>query len=159
MKLEEKIGSILKERVLKISTAESCTGGLIANRITNVSGASEYFEAGFITYSNQAKTSFLAVPEEVITQKGAVSHDVARLMAEGTRSITGADIGLSVTGIAGPTGGSIEKPVGTVYICVSCGGQTFVRRFLFNGDRADVKKQTSDAALMFVLDYLEGRLA
>ncbi|MCX5812248.1 MAG: CinA family protein [Proteobacteria bacterium] len=158
MKLEEKIGSILRESSLKIATAESCTGGLIANRITNISGASEYFEAGFITYSNQAKTVFLAVPEEVITKKGAVSHDVAGLMAEGVRRAAGVDIGLSVTGIAGPAGGTLEKPVGTVYICISCTVGTFVRRFLFDGDREEIKKQTSDAALILVLDYLEGRL-
>ena len=158
MRLEEKVGSKLRESRLKIATAESCTGGLIANRITNISGASEYFEAGFITYSNRAKNVFLAVPEEVITKKGAVSHDVAELMAEGVRQATGVDIGLSVTGIAGPTGGTLAKPVGTVYIGISCTVGIFVRGFLFNGDRTEIKKQTSDAALTLVLDYLEGRL-
>ncbi len=158
MEPEEKTGSILREKGLKIATAESCTGGLIANRITNVSGASEYFEAGFITYSNRAKTTFLHVPEEVITKNGAVSHDVAQLMAEGVRQAAGTDIGLSVTGIAGPTGGTIEKPVGTVYIGISSQGGTFVRRFLFDGNREEIKRQTSDAALTLVLDYLEGRL-
>jgi PncC family amidohydrolase len=159
MKLEEKIGLILKKNNQKIATAESCTGGLIANRITNISGASEYFEAGFITYSNRAKTSFLTVPEEVILKNGAVSHDVALLMAEGVKRATDTDIGLSVTGIAGPTGGTLEKPVGTVYIGISSKTGTFVRLFVFNGNREDIKKQTSDAALMLVLDYLEGRLA
>jgi len=158
MKLEEKIGSILKASNLKIATAESCTGGLIANRITNISGASEYFEAGFITYSNRAKTSFLAVPENVITKEGAVSHKVAGLMAEGVKKATDVDIGLSVTGIAGPVGGTPEKPVGTVYIGISCHAGTFVRFFLFNGAREEIKKQTSDAALMLVLDCIEGRL-
>jgi nicotinamide-nucleotide amidase len=158
MKPEEKIGSILREKGFKIATAESCTGGLIASRITDISGASEYFEAGFVTYSNRAKTCFLAVPDDVIKEKGAVSHDVAELMAEGARSMAEADIGLSVTGIAGPAGGTIEKPVGTVYMCVSCAGKTFVRHFLFNGNRKGIKKQTSDAALVLVLDYLEGRL-
>jgi len=158
MKLEEKTGSILREKGLKIATAESCTGGLIANRITDISGASEYFEAGFITYSNRAKTNFLAVPEEVIIKNGAVSHDVALMMAEGVRQATGVNVGLSVTGIAGPTGGTIEKPVGTVYIGISFQTGTFVRRFLFDGNREEIKRQTADAALMLVLDYLEGRL-
>jgi nicotinamide-nucleotide amidase len=158
MKLEEKVGLILREKGLKIATAESCTGGLIPNRITNTSGASEYFEAGLITYSNRAKTNFLAVPESVIEKKGAVSHEVAELMAKGVREATKADIGLSVTGIAGPTGGTVEKPVGTVYMCISCADQTSVRRFLFDGNRGAIKKQTSDAALTLVNDYLEGRL-
>ncbi|MCX5804768.1 MAG: CinA family protein [Proteobacteria bacterium] len=158
MKLEEKIGLILKKSNFKVATAESCTGGLVANRITNISGASEYFEAGFITYSNRAKTLFLAVPEEAIMKNGAVSHDVALLMAEGVRRATETDIGLSVTGIAGPTGGTLEKPVGTVYIGISSKTGNFVRHFRFNGDREEIKKQTSDAALMFVLDFLEGRL-
>jgi PncC family amidohydrolase len=158
MKLEEKAGLILREKGLKIATAESCTGGLIANRITNISGASEYFEAGLITYSNRAKTHFLGVPEVVLLEKGAVSHDVALLMAEGVKQAAGVNIGLSVTGIAGPTGGTIEKPVGTVYICISCTDGTFVRRFLFDGNREAIKKQTSDAALMLILDCLEGRL-
>jgi nicotinamide-nucleotide amidase len=158
MEPEEKAGLILREKGLKIATAESCTGGLIANRITNISGASEYFEAGFITYSNRAKTVFLHVPEEVITKNGAVSHDVAQLMAEGVKQAAGVDIGLAVTGIAGPTGGTFEKPVGTVYIGMSSKTGTFVRRFLFDGNREEIKRQTSDAALTLVLDYLEGRL-
>jgi nicotinamide-nucleotide amidase len=158
MKPEEKTGLILREKGLKIATAESCTGGLIASRITDISGSSDYFEAGFVTYSNRAKTLFLAVPESTIKERGAVSHDVAEFMAEGARRMAETDIGLSVTGIAGPTGGTPEKPVGTVYICVSCKGQTFVRHFLFDGNREEIKKQTSDAALMLVLDYLEGRL-
>jgi PncC family amidohydrolase len=159
VKLEEKIGKLLKEKSLMIATAESCTGGLIANRITNVSGASDYFEAGFVTYSNRAKTTFLAVPEGVITKKGAVSSDVARLMAEGVKRVTSAGIGLSVTGIAGPTGGTLEKPVGTVYIGISCSLGTFARHFLFAGTRGEIKRQTSDAALAFVLDFLEGRVS
>jgi PncC family amidohydrolase len=158
MKLEEKIGKLLRQKGLMIATAESCTGGLIANRITNVSGASDYFEAGLVTYSNRAKTAFLAVPEEVIKNRGAVSADVARLMAEGAKRVTDADIGLSVTGIAGPTGGTVEKPVGTVYMGISCSLGTFVRHFLFIGTREEIKSRTSEAALAFVLDYLEGRL-
>lgn len=157
--LEEKTGVLLKQNNLKIATAESCTGGLIANRITNISGSSEYFEAGFITYSNRAKTIFLAVPEDIIAQKGAVSHEVAELMAEGARKVTNVDLSLSVTGIAGPSGGTIQKPVGTVYIGLSCKIGNFVRHFSFKGDREEIKRQTSDAALTFILDYIEGRLS
>jgi PncC family amidohydrolase len=158
MELEKKIGKLLREKDLTITTAESCTGGLIANRITNVSGASDYFEAGFITYSNRAKTIFLSVPENVIKKRGAVSPEVARLMAEGARKATGGGIGLAVTGIAGPSGGTEEKPVGTVYIGLSCGFGTFVRHFLFKGTRGKIKNQSSEAALTFVLDCLEGRV-
>lgn len=158
MILEEKTGKLLKEKGLRIATAESCTGGLIANRITNISGASDWFEAGLITYSNRAKTLFLDVPEGVILKKGAVSADVARLMAEGLKKTTNVDIGLSVTGIAGPTGGTVEKPVGTVYIGIACSAGTFVHHFLFSGNRVEIKKQTADAALSFLIDCLEGRV-
>jgi PncC family amidohydrolase len=158
MELEKQIGKLLREKGLAIATAESCTGGLIANRITNVSGASDYFEAGFVTYSNRAKTAFLAVPEDVVKKRGAVSPEVARLMAAGVKKVTGASLGLAVTGIAGPTGGTEEKPVGTVYIGISTGFGTFVRHFLFSGTRRKIKSLTSEAALTFVLDYLEGRV-
>jgi len=156
--IEDKIGSILKQKGLKIGIAESCTGGLIASRITDVSGASEYFDAGFITYSNNAKTRFLSVPEELISQKGAVSMEVAKSMAYGAKQNLGVDIGVAVTGIAGPMGGSADKPVGTVYIGIAVNEGVFVRHFLFNGDRIAIKQQTCDAALTFVLDYLEGRV-
>lgn len=155
MEIEEKIGRILKKKGLTIAVAESCTGGLIASRITNIGGASEYFEAGFITYSNRAKTSFLSVPEEVINRYGAVSYEVARLMAEGVRNIAGVDIGVSVTGIAGPAGGTLEKPVGTVFAGLATREGTSVRNFLFTGNRLEIKQQTSEAALTFVADYLE----
>ncbi|MCX5799035.1 MAG: CinA family protein [Proteobacteria bacterium] len=158
MVLEERIGRILKEKSLKIAVAESCTGGLIANRITNVQGASEYFEMGFVTYSNDAKELFLFVPEEMIAMAGAVSYEVAQLMAQGVRELTDVDVALSVTGIAGPGGGTPEKPVGTVYIGLAGKEGVFVRKFLFSGDRIEIKQQTSEEALKMVLDALEGRL-
>lgn len=158
MMLEERIGRILKEKSLKIAVAESCTGGLIANRITNVQGASEYFEMGFVTYSNDAKELFLFVPEEMIAMAGAVSYEVAQLMAQGVREVTDVDVALSVTGIAGPGGGTPEKPVGTVYIGLASKEGIFVRKFLFSGDRIEIKQQTSEEALKMVLDALEGRL-
>lgn len=157
MRQEKLLGRLLKERSLKIAVAESCTGGLIASRITDIDGASGYFEAGFTAYSNRAKSLFLKVPEEIIKEKGAVSSEVAGLMAEGVRVETGVDIGVSSTGIAGPTGGTKEKPVGTVYIGLSCNEGTFVRRLTLKGDRIEIKKQTSDEVFRFILEYLEGK--
>jgi len=156
--IEARIGRILRERRMKIAVAESCTGGYISNRITNIQGASDYFDMGFVTYSNDSKELYLFVPKEVIAEKGAVSSEVARAMAEGLREATDADIALSVTGIAGPGGGSPDKPVGTVFIGLSSKDGTFVSRFLFRGDRISIKEQTSEEALKMVLDYLEGRL-
>ena len=156
--IEARIGRILKERRMKIAVAESCTGGHIANRITNIQGASDYFDLGFVTYSNDSKELYLFVTEEVIAEKGAVSSEVAKAMAEGLREATDADIALSVTGVAGPGGGSPEKPVGTVFVGLASKDGTFVNKFLFSGDRISIKEQTSEEALKLVLDYLEGRL-
>jgi PncC family amidohydrolase len=156
---EEALGRLLREKGLTIGLAESCTGGLIASRITDVPGASGYFEAGIVTYSNRAKEAFLSVAREVLAAKGAVSSEVAKLMAEGVRKAVGTDLGLSVTGIAGPAGGTPEKPVGTVFMAFSAGEMVFVRHYLFEGDRRSIKEQTSEAALRFAIDYLEGRLA
>ena len=156
--IEARIGRILRERRMKIAVAESCTGGHIANRITNIQGASDYFDLGFVTYSNDSKELYLFVPEEVIAEKGAVSSEVAKAMAEGLRETTEADIALSVTGVAGPGGGSPEKPVGTVFVGLASKDRTFVNKFLFSGDRISIKEQTSEEALKLVLDYLEGRL-
>ena len=119
MTLEKKIGKILQERSLTLGLAESCTGGLVASRITDVSGSSAYFMAGLVTYSNKAKTKFLSVPDKIIARHGAVSNIVAERMAKGVRTAAGVDIGLSITGIAGPAGGSPEKPVGTVFIALA----------------------------------------
>ncbi len=123
--IETRIGRILRERRMKIAVAESCTGGHISNRITNIQGASDYFDMGFVTYSNDSKELYLFVPEEVLAEKGAVSSEVAKAMAEGLREATHADIALSVTGIAGPGGGTPGKPVGTVFV-----GLAAKRRYL-----------------------------
>ena len=161
MKPEERLGTLLREKRLRLALAESCTGGLIASRFTDVAGSSDYFEAGVVVYSNRAKETFLSVPAESIQAHGAVSQEVAQKMAEGVRAATGADIGLSVTGIAGPTGGSPEKPVGTVYIglAAKAGAQavTAVRKFQFSGGRLDIKNQTSTEALQLAIDFLDGR--
>lgn len=159
MKPEEHLGGLLREKQLRLAIAESCTGGLIASRITDVAGSSDYFEAGVVVYSNQAKQAFLSVPVGSIEAHGAVSREVAEKMAEGVRAKTGADIGLAVTGIAGPMGGSPEKPVGTVYIGLADKAGTFFRKFQFSGGRLEIKAQTSTEALQFAIDLLEGRIA
>ena len=158
MKQEEVVANILKEKGLTIAVAESCTGGLIANRLTDVEGASKSFIAGFVTYSNESKSNFLNVPYELILKKGAVSHEVAYKMAEGVRLAAGVDIGVSSTGIAGPSGGTEEKPVGTVYIAISGKDKTFVKKLSLKGSRVKIKKQTSDEVLNMIIEYIEGRL-
>ncbi|MBI5194613.1 MAG: CinA family protein [Nitrospirae bacterium] len=153
--LEEVIGILLKQRGWKISTAESCTGGLVAHRITNVSGSSDYFDSGVITYSNESKIELLKVPEEIIKTHGAVSGQTAVAMAEGIRRLRGTDIGVGITGIAGPTGGSEVKPVGLVYIALSASGCVECKEFLFTGDRGEIKLKTSEAALDMIRRFLE----
>jgi nicotinamide-nucleotide amidase len=158
MSLEEKLKAILTENHRTIALAESCTGGLIASRITDVAGASDYFEAGVVSYSNKAKERFLGVPEDLLALKGAVSAETAERMAEGVRQAARVDIGLSVTGIAGPGGGSPEKPIGTVFMGLAAEGKTIVRRHQFSGDRRAIKEQTADHALGLLVDFLEGRV-
>jgi len=148
--LEEVVGRLLGERGLTIATAESCTGGMIADRITHLSGSSAYFERGVVAYSNASKIDLLAVPEELIRAHGAVSSEVAKAMAEGIRSAAGTDIGLSTTGIAGPTGGSAEKPVGLVWISCADSSGTLALKFHFGDVRYRVKERASQAALEIV---------
>lgn len=155
--LEEAVGKLLREKRLKIAVAESCTGGIIAGKITDIAGSSDYFERGVVTYSNRAKTELLGVPEELIEKHGAVSEDVARAMAEGVKKNSGADIGLSVTGIAGPDGGTKEKPVGTVYAAISYGGETIVKKLFFPGERNVVRERTANAALNLVRKIIQTR--
>ena len=147
MELEDAIGKLLNERKLTFAVAESCTGGLIADRITNVPGSSEYFERGIITYSNKSKMDELGVPSELISQHGAVSREVAEAMALGIRTKSNTDIGISTTGIAGPTGGSPEKPVGLVWIGYSNNNETFAMQFNFGGERRIIKERAAQAAL------------
>jgi len=156
--LEDVIAGILTEKKLTIAVAESCTGGLITNRLTDVSGSSEYLERGLVTYSNAAKISMLGVPAEIIEKHGAVSEETARLMAEGVRRIAGTDLGLSSTGIAGPTGGTKEKPVGTVYIALSDSRQTICRHYSYRWDRKRNKEVFSEASLFLLKNYLQGKV-
>jgi nicotinamide-nucleotide amidase len=153
--LEDIIAAALTEKKLTIAVAESCTGGLIANRLTDVSGSSVYFERGLVTYSNEAKISLLGVPAEIIEKHGAASEETARLMAEGVRRLAGTSFGLSSTGIAGPTGGSKEKPVGTVYIALADANQTACRHYQFRWDRKRNKLISSETALMMLKNYLQ----
>jgi nicotinamide-nucleotide amidase len=145
--LEEVLGRMLSERSLSLAVAESCTGGLITHRLTEVSGSSRYFERGFVTYSNESKVELLEVPEDLIRTHGAVSEEVAESMAEGARKRAGTDLGVAVTGIAGPTGGSAAKPMGLVFIAVCDVRGSVVRRLQIPGDRSQVKWWSSQAAL------------
>ena len=147
MKLLNKVSDELKKQHLTIATAESCTGGLLAHTLTNLSGSSEYFDRGVITYSNTAKKELLSIPEHLLAHYGAVSPQIAEAMANAIREQSSVDIGISTTGIAGPTGGTKDKPVGLVYIGISTKKETVVKRFLFSGDRLTNKESTCTAAL------------
>jgi nicotinamide-nucleotide amidase len=145
--LEAVVGDMLRERKLTIAVAESCSGGLLASRLTDVPGSSDYVERGIVCYSNRAKTDLADVPAVLIADHGAVSEAVAHAMAEGIRTRAGTDVGIGVTGIAGPGGGSVEKPVGTVAIAVVTPGSERVRTFQFVGGRDMVKFQSAQAAM------------
>jgi nicotinamide-nucleotide amidase len=145
--LEETVGKLLLRHRFKIALAESCTGGMIADIITNVPGSSQYFDRGVIVYSNQSKIDLLNVPKELIEQHGAVSEEVAKAMALGIRTVSSTDIGISTTGIAGPSGGSAEKPVGLVWIGYSDINGTFAIKFHLGGERTRIKERATYSAL------------
>ncbi|MCS7241391.1 MAG: CinA family nicotinamide mononucleotide deamidase-related protein [Candidatus Caldatribacterium sp.] len=155
--LEEAIGKLLCERGLRIAIAESCTGGLVGSRITDIPGSSQYFDRGYIVYSNRAKIMDLGVPEGILSRFGAVSEETARYLAERVRHKAEVDIGLGITGIAGPGGGSLEKPVGLVYVGVSDGSKTVTKRFQFGGDRLMNKRFFAQAALTTLFVFLKER--
>lgn len=148
--LEGVIGQLLRDRKLTISVSESCTGGLIADKITNIPGSSSYFDRGFITYSDKSKTELLGVSSDLIFRHGAVSEEVACAMAEGVRQRSNASIGLSTTGIAGPSGGSDDKPIGLVWIAISTQKQTSAFRYYFGTDRIITKARSAQSALDLV---------
>ena len=145
--LEAVLGALLRERGLTVALAESCTGGLLASRLTDVPGSSAYVERGVVCYSNRAKMELAGVPEAVIAEHGAVSEPVALAMADGIRVRSGTNIGIGITGIAGPDGGTPQKPVGTVAVAVTVEGDTRVRTFQFVGPREMVKFQAAQAAM------------
>jgi len=148
--LEAVVGELLRDRTLTIATAESCSGGLLSSRLTDIPGSSAYMQQGVVCYTNESKTAWLGVPATLIEEYGAVSEPVAKAMAAGIRNVAAADIGVSITGIAGPGGGTPEKPVGTVAIAVSAAGDERVRTFQFFGGRDLVKFQSTQAALNMV---------
>ena len=136
----------------RVCSAESCTGGLIAKTMTDLAGSSDWFERGFVTYSNAAKSEMLGVPPSLIEDYGAVSEAVATAMASGALRHSEADYAVAVTGVAGPSGGSAEKPVGTVWIAVACADQLIARLHQFDGDRGAVREATLIAALEALLE-------
>jgi nicotinamide-nucleotide amidase len=156
-KLAEEVLQAARQAGLKIATAESCTGGLIAGALTEIPGSSDVVERGFVTYSNQAKCDLLGVAVELLIAHGAVSEPVARAMAEGAVARSGADLAISVTGIAGPGGGTASKPVGLVHLaCTRLDRDTLHERRIFTGDRSAVRMATVKAALKLVQRHLAG---
>ena len=157
MDLEKRIKemfSLLEQNQFTIATAESCTGGLIAASLTDIAGSSAYFDRGFVTYSNEAKTQMLDVNPLTLKRFGAVSEQCARLMARGAYAHSNANVTVSVTGIAGPGGGSVDKPVGTVYIGVVVEDDATVHKHVFEGDRQSIRQQTVLAAITHMIEAL-----
>ena len=163
MKIEATVGNILKKRKMTMAVAESCTGGLISNRITDVSGSSKYFKMGIVAYSNRIKENLLGVSfRHCERPKGAkqsqkydaISKEVALAMAKGARLVADTDIGIGATGIAGPTGGTKKKPVGLVYIALVAVKKRIVKEFRFKGSRQDIKFQASQAALDLIRKHI-----
>ncbi len=149
--LAEEVLTAARQAGLKLATAESCTGGLVAGALTDIPGSSDVVERGFVTYSNQAKCDLLGVTVELLIAHGAVSEPVARAMAEGAVAHSGADVAVAVTGIAGPGGGTATKPVGLVHLaCARKGGTTLHERRIFTGDRAGVRMAAVKAALKLI---------
>ena len=154
--MEDVVGRLLTERHLKLGVAESCTGGMIGHRITNVAGSSNYFIADLVTYSNDSKVKLLGVSEETLKQHGAVSEQCVLEMAAGVRKVTGADIGVATSGVAGPGGGTPERPVGTVCIALVADGFKASRTYKMWGTRDWIKTLTSQVALDWIRRYLLG---
>jgi len=157
--LEIQIGQLLREQGLKVSVAESCTGGLVADRLTDVPGSSDYFLGGIVAYAYEAKVALLGVSWDTLRAHGAVSRDTALEMARGARRALSADVAISVTGIAGPGGGLPNKPVGTTWVGLSAASEERAYLLTFAGDRRQNKKDATEAALSMLLHYLLGRPA
>ncbi len=153
--IEERLSHVCREHGVTIATAESCTGGLVAHRITNVAGSSEYFLMGAVTYSNASKASLLGVPEQLIAAHGAVSSEVAVAMATGARNVSGCGVAVGTTGIAGPEGATETKPVGLIYVAVASAAGTRSRKCNFSGDRHTIKEQAAEAALEIVIQEIQ----
>ena len=159
MKIEKLLGKLLRENGLRLAVAESCTGGLIGHRLTNVPGSSTYYMGSIIAYSYEAKVRLLDVKWSTLEECGAVSLETVGEMALGVRRTMAADVGLSVSGIAGPGGGTEEKPVGMVVFGISTIKGTFTTTKIFDGNRVSVKEQTAEYALNYLKEYLEDRIS
>jgi PncC family amidohydrolase len=154
MKIEKLIGDLLRNRGWTLSIAESCTGGLVCDRITDVSGSSDYFMGGMVNYSNESKSKHLGVPSNDIKKYGAVSPQVARKMAQGVRKTFNTTFGLSTTGVAGPTGGTRRSPVGRVFIGIAKGNRTWVKKLDLKGRRREIKRGATEKGLQFFYEKL-----
>lgn len=152
--LEVLVGELLRERGLRLAVAESCTGGLVGHRLTNVAGSSTYYLGSVTAYAYEAKVRLLGVRWETLEQHGAVSPETVIEMARGVRTALAADIGLAVSGIAGPGGGTPEKPVGLTWVGFSSPWDEFARQFLWHGDRIENKEQSAQAAMQVLVEYL-----
>ncbi len=154
MKIEKAIGDLLRERGWTLSIAESCTGGLICDRITDVSGSSNYFMGGMVTYSNKSKSKHLGVPSKDIKKYGAVSPQVAKKMAQGVRKTFDTTLGLSTTGVAGPTGGTQRSPVGRIFIGLVSGRKVWLKKLDLKGNRIEIKEKATEKALQYFYETL-----
>jgi len=154
-KLLKKVSDKLKKQCLNIATAESCTGGLLAHSLTNISGSSDYFDRGVVTYSNKSKIELLGVSKKTLEEYGAVSEQTAKAMTLEIKNRSKVDIGIATTGIAGPTGGTKEKPVGLVYIGIATSEKVEIKKFNFSGDRLQNKENTCNAALKMLLKHID----
>ena len=153
-KISQKVVKLLIKKILKISFAESCTGGLLSSSITSVSGSSKVFTVGLVTYSNQSKIKILKVPKRIIIKHGAVSYEACISMVKNLKKISKTDISVSITGVAGPKGGTKKKPVGLVYIGIKKGNKTLVKKYLFKSKkRNSIQKSTASKALNLVLSF------
>ena len=153
-KLSQKVVKLLRKKSLKISLAESCTGGLLSSSITSISGSSKVFTLGLVTYSNQTKINILKVPKRIIMKHGAVSYETCLSMVKNLKKISNTNISVSITGVAGPKGGTKQKPVGLVYIGINKGNKTLVKKFLFKSKKRNlIQRSTVTKALNLVLSF------
>ena len=155
-KLSQKLVKLLTKKRLKISFAESCTGGLLSSSITSISGSSKVFTIGLVTYSNPSKISILEVPKNIIRKHGAVSYETCLAMVKNLSKISKTNISVSITGIAGPKGGTKKKPVGLVFVCIKKGNKTLVKKYLFkNKKRTSIQRAAVGKSLNLILSFLK----
>ena len=155
-KLSQKLVKLLSKKKLKVSFAESCTGGLLSSTITSISGSSKVFTLGLVTYSNQSKINTLKIPKKIIMKHGAVSYETCLSMVKNLNKISKTNISLSITGVAGPKGGTKQKPVGLVFIGIKKGNKTLVKKYLFkNKKRSSIQRSTVNKALNLILSFIK----